>query len=86
MAEELEIDCSKRLLVKYASYVRDGPLFFYRGGGSYFGKINSLHAKNQRKKLSAEKFLSKKIVHTTLVKLESLFYCNLLYAIICGVW
>ena len=39
---------------------RDGPLFFYLGG-YHFGKINCLYTKHQRKKLSAEKVLSKKL-------------------------
>ena len=31
------------------------------GGGSNFGKINCLHTKNHRKKLSAEKILQKNL-------------------------
>ena len=42
--------------------------------------------KKSKKKLSAENFLFKKIVCTTLVKLVSLSFCNLLDDIICSVW
>ena len=39
--------------------IRDGPLFFYCWVP--FGKVNCLHTKSQRKNLSAEKILLKKL-------------------------
>ena len=61
-----------------------GRTIIFLPGGSHFGKINCLHKKSM-KKLSAEKF-PKKIVCTTLVKLEILFFCDLLDVIHCSVW
>ena len=55
------------------------------GGGSYLGKINCLHTKKINEKSRQQKNFLKKIVRTTLVKLENLLFCNLLDAIICSV-
>ena len=62
-----------------------GTDHYFSNGGSQFCKINCLHANISTKNCQQKNFF-KKIVCTTLVKLESLFYCNVLDAIICGVW
>ena len=62
----------------------DGPLSFYQSS-SHFGKINCLNTKNQRKKLSADKFPKKNCLHN-IGKVGKSLFCNLLDAIIWGVW
>ena len=99
--EELKISEEKELLkteekvsTKFVFhtlyYKRRTIIFLLRGGGGGGGVpilVKKLSAyKKSTKKIVSRKNSLKKIACTTLVKLESLFFCNLLDAIICSVW